>query len=208
MRANSQLQSLKSRRSVCLLCNFKHQESLSILWCFSLHLTDMRQFHWAGVMKKPQKIESLMHEKFLFCFLNSLTGISWRVLRNSQVSLMTWEQLRRRWVLMVISLWTFFSSLITCVQSRWAEQFCCTVTERNIHLPTYGYIYLYMEKTTKCQYRLIPVGTLVPFYAAQKVSRNSMAFLKSKMWSQPCSRMKTHLQYLCSYLEVQYFFHV
>lgn len=57
----------------------------------------------------------------LFVFSpNSLTGRSWRMLSYSQRSLRTWKQLRRRWVLMVMSLWTFFSSLITFLLSRWA----------------------------------------------------------------------------------------
>lgn len=48
---------------------------------------------------------------------------------------------------------------------------------------------MHLEETTGCQHIQIPLGTPVPFYAIQKVYRNIMAFLKSKMWSQPCSRM-------------------
>lgn len=120
-----------------------------------------------------------MCEKFLGCFLNSLTGVSWRMLCNSQVSLMTWKQLRRRWVLKAISLWTFFSSLITFLLSRWAERFCCTVTERNIPLPC---IWRKSRSADTHWYQWIP-----QYLSVQ--SRNSVAFLKNKMWSQPCSRI-------------------
>lgn len=139
MSADSQLWALTSRHSIHPLCNLdsQYQESLSILGCvFSTpQWCKTTPLGWGHEKKKPQKTGSLMCEKFLGCFLNSLTGVSWRMLCNSQVSLMTWKQLRRRWVLMAISLWTFFSSLITFLLSRWAERFCCTVTERNIPLP-------------------------------------------------------------------------
>lgn len=66
---------------------------------------------------------------------------------------------------------------ILAEQVSWAVLLHC---HRKKHPSTYIWIYVYMEKTTKCQHPLIPEGTLVPFYADQKVSRNSMAFLKPR----------------------------
>lgn len=39
---------------------------------------------------------------------------------------------------------------------------------------------MHMEEITERQHPLIPVDTLVPFCAIQKVYRNSMAFLKKQ----------------------------
>jgi len=183
VRADRQLWCLTSRHSVCPLCNLRlptsgfPQYPMVLLFYPSL----MGDNSTGLGSQKTQKIQSLMSEEFLVCFLNSLTGISWRMLCNSQVSPTTWKQLRRRWVLMVMSLWISFSSLITFVLSRWAEQLHC---HRKQHPFT-----MHMEETTECQHPLIPVGTPVPFWAIQSVYRNCMPFLKSKMWSQPCSRM-------------------